>query len=206
MNMELQSGLSQVFFMDKLAKLDDVSQVAEQLKWLTKLLFHNFITEKTVSVSESGLIPLNSFRASLVGPQENISLKLPLLNQFINHFSSLKEYSIDNSFFENENSGNFPIKKQNTFFALPYQVASTASCLLTVPWIHPDSPKFKVLANIISTKYLHREIREKNGAYGGGATFASSSGILSFYSYRDRSRIKQSHQSFCLSQRQSTQA
>jgi len=35
------------------------------------------------------------------------------------------------------------------------------------------------------THYLHREIRERNGAYGGGATYNSSMGIFSFFSYRD---------------------
>lgn len=35
------------------------------------------------------------------------------------------------------------------------------------------------------TQYLHREIREKNGAYGGGARYNSLNGLLSFYSYRD---------------------
>ncbi|CAG8670298.1 14068_t:CDS:2 [Rhizophagus irregularis] len=35
------------------------------------------------------------------------------------------------------------------------------------------------------THYLHREIRERNGAYGGGATYNASTGIFSFFSYRD---------------------
>ena len=35
------------------------------------------------------------------------------------------------------------------------------------------------------THYLHREIREKNGAYGGGATYSATNGIFSFFSYRD---------------------
>ncbi len=36
---------------------------------------------------------------------------------------------------------------------------------------------------MMSQSYLHREIREKGGAYGGGA--GQSNGIFYFYSYRD---------------------
>lgn len=36
----------------------------------------------------------------------------------------------------------------------------------------------------MSLNVLHREIREKGGAYGAGCNF-SSNGVLSFYSYRD---------------------
>jgi len=37
----------------------------------------------------------------------------------------------------------------------------------------------------MSTHYLHPEIREKNGAYGGGAVYSGLDGTFSFYSYRD---------------------
>ncbi len=39
-------------------------------------------------------------------------------------------------------------------------------------------------AKILSSCFLHREIREKGGAYGGGCS-ASADGTLSFTSYRD---------------------
>jgi Zn-dependent M16 (insulinase) family peptidase len=42
----------------------------------------------------------------------------------------------------------------------------------------------------MSNLYLHREIREKNGAYGGGAGYAPTGGLFSFYSYRDPSPQK----------------
>ena len=41
-----------------------------------------------------------------------------------------------------------------------------------------------VLGKVLSSKFLHREIREKGGAYGGGV-MASSPGALKFFSYRD---------------------
>ena len=40
----------------------------------------------------------------------------------------------------------------------------------------------RVLARLMTNRFLHRQIREKGGAYGGGARYGS--GIFSFYSYR----------------------
>lgn len=41
----------------------------------------------------------------------------------------------------------------------------------------------RILARLMSAKFLHTEIREKGGAYGGGAQL-SHNGIFTFYSYR----------------------
>lgn len=42
----------------------------------------------------------------------------------------------------------------------------------------------------MSQHYLHREIREKNGAYGGGASYSALDGVFSFTSYRDPNPLK----------------
>lgn len=52
-----------------------------------------------------------------------------------------------------------------------------------MPYTHEDHPKLRILAKLLSAKFLHREIREKGGAYGSGAKMGG--GIFSFYSYRD---------------------
>lgn len=41
----------------------------------------------------------------------------------------------------------------------------------------------KILARLMTAKFLHTEIREKGGAYGGGAKLTHS-GIFTLYSYR----------------------
>ena len=68
---------------------------------------------------------------------------------------------------------------------MPFPVHFCGAALPTVPYDHPDSAPLRVLAKLISAKYLHPEIREKGGAYGGGASSNPSSGVFSFYSYRD---------------------
>ena len=54
-----------------------------------------------------------------------------------------------------------------------------------VPEGHPDAPALAVLSRYLADGFLHPEIREKGGAYGGGASFDSDSGCFFFYSYRD---------------------
>ena len=55
----------------------------------------------------------------------------------------------------------------------------------TVRITHEDSPGLAVISKILRSLYLHREIREKGGAYGGFAIYNTEEGIFSFGSYRD---------------------
>ena len=64
-------------------------------------------------------------------------------------------------------------------------VAFVASTRPTVALGHPDAPPLTVLSKILRALYLHREIREKGGAYGGFAIYNPESGIFSLASYRD---------------------
>ncbi|MBF0180506.1 MAG: insulinase family protein [Magnetococcales bacterium] len=54
-----------------------------------------------------------------------------------------------------------------------------------VPYIHPDAPVLSVLGQYLKNGHLHRAIRERGGAYGGGAAYDSDTGLFRFYSYRD---------------------
>jgi len=59
---------------------------------------------------------------------------------------------------------------------------------LTFPTVrigHADSPALSVIAKMLRSLYLHREIREKGGAYGGFALYNAEDGLFSFGSYRD---------------------
>lgn len=48
-----------------------------------------------------------------------------------------------------------------------------------------DAPALMVLAPFLRNGYLHAAIREKGGAYGGGASFDGNAAAFKFYSYRD---------------------
>ncbi len=72
-----------------------------------------------------------------------------------------------------------------TFYPLPYQVYYGALALPTVCYASRDSATLQILAQLLTHKHLHHEIREKGGAYGGGAYSRPLDGIFGFYSYRD---------------------
>lgn len=73
---------------------------------------------------------------------------------------------------------------RGVFHVLPIPVSYTGKTVVTVPYEHEDCSALGVMARLMTMKYLHTEIREKGGAYGGGVSL-SASGLLNFYSYRD---------------------
>ncbi len=64
-------------------------------------------------------------------------------------------------------------------------VSYVARVFPTVPLVHADSAGLLVLAKLLRACYLHRELREKGGAYGGMATYDVQLGLFSMLSYRD---------------------
>ena len=83
----------------------------------------------------------------------------------------------------------FEAGSARTFLAVPTQTNYAAATLPTVPYVHEDAPALYMLAQALSTCYLHREIREKGGAYGGGCSASPLSGNFSFTSYRDPNQL-----------------
>ncbi len=64
-------------------------------------------------------------------------------------------------------------------------VSFVAQAFPTVRLAHEDAAALAVISKILRSMYLHREIREKGGAYGGFAVYDPESGIFCFASYRD---------------------
>ncbi|KAI0003429.1 Metalloenzyme, LuxS/M16 peptidase-like protein [Xylariaceae sp. FL0662B] len=71
------------------------------------------------------------------------------------------------------------------FFPLPYQVYYGSLALPTASYTSPQGAPLQILSQLLTHKHLHHEIREKGGAYGGGAYMKGLEGIFGFYSYRD---------------------
>ena len=65
------------------------------------------------------------------------------------------------------------------------QVNFCSRAFSTVAVDHPDAAALTVLGGFLRNGYLHRAIREKGGAYGGGAGQDSVNGTFRFFSYRD---------------------
>lgn len=86
--------------------------------------------------------------------------------------------------FELSKPDNFKTGAFAIHHVLPFPVSYAAYCVPTVEYTHSDFPVLRVLARLLTSKYLLVKIREKGGAYGAGAN-VSTSGTFSFYSYRD---------------------
>jgi len=64
-------------------------------------------------------------------------------------------------------------------------VSFVAQCFETAPMGHADAPVLSVIAKMLKSLFIHREIREKGGAYGGFASYNPEDGVFAFGSYRD---------------------
>lgn len=80
----------------------------------------------------------------------------------------------------------------DVFNAIPREGWSTSSAVSFVAAAfkavrleHDDAPALSVISKILRSMYLHREIREKGGAYGGFALYNPEYGVFYFGSYRD---------------------
>ncbi|KAK5107965.1 hypothetical protein LTR62_000510 [Meristemomyces frigidus] len=80
----------------------------------------------------------------------------------------------------------YPTVGTKTFFPFPtYRVSYTGLALPTGPYTSAATAPYAILAQLLTHKHLHHEIREKGGAYGGGASSSGLSGTFGMYSYRD---------------------
>lgn len=156
------SGMEYVLKMKKIAQTQDFDLVLNQMQEIS-----NYVLNKQHLRSAINLCPNN---------------KEKILESIAEFYSSLKGEpkktysSIYNKHIETGDNA--------VHYVLPYTVNYTAKAIFTVPYSDPDFAPLQILAKLITSVYLHPEIREKGGAYGGGAT-VSSDGIFRFYSYRD---------------------
>jgi hypothetical protein len=73
--------------------------------------------------------------------------------------------------------------RQGVIWSLPVNYVTRV--FRAVAYSHPDSAALTVLAKLLRAEFLHREIREKGGAYGGLAGYNAEAGQFSMLSYRD---------------------
>lgn len=85
--------------------------------------------------------------------------------------------------------GKISLPEKKAESGLAWQVnASVNYCALAFPTVtgqHEDAPALTALSGVLRNEFLHSAIREKGGAYGGGASQNNGEGVFRFYSYRD---------------------
>ena len=138
------------------------------------------IVSKLKAIQSFVISRSSSFRVAITCGQDSVSSNEAALGGFL---SSLPTSGIPTNVPGSKSTGS--IINSKTFFPLPYQVYYSALALRTVPYIHESGAPLQILSQLLTHKHLHHEIREKGGAYGGGAYSRGLSGNFGMYSYRD---------------------
>ncbi|XP_011495127.1 PREDICTED: presequence protease, mitochondrial [Ceratosolen solmsi marchali] len=160
---EKVSGLEFINRMKLIAQSKDMSLLLEQLQQIGKQVLKKSHLRSAINLTKES--------------------KHDILSSMESFYGVLKGYPIEKDIIFTTSN---PIKLNNAavHHILPYAVNYASKAILTVPYCHPEHVPLQVLSKLISSIYLHSEIREKGGAYGGGAKLASD-GSFMYYSYRD---------------------
>lgn len=157
-------GLSQVKLMTSLAsrpESDRLEDIISKLKQIQQLAMGN-----------------GNIRAAITCGSEAVQANTAAFSDF------LKSFSTPSTKLPAPTSRSFQ-RNLKTFYPLPYQVYYGALALPTTSYTSPDNAPLSILSQLLTHKHLHHEIREKGGAYGGGAYSQGLGGVFGFYSYRD---------------------
>ena len=77
------------------------------------------------------------------------------------------------------------LPREDEAYVISSPVSFTTAATKAARYIDADAPRLAVLAQLMNDTFLHRQLREYGGAYGGGASSNPTGGTFSFYSYND---------------------
>ncbi|XP_059165044.1 presequence protease, mitochondrial-like [Physella acuta] len=163
---ETMYGFSQVQTMKNIAEKADLSDVTSKLQSIGDVVLDQ-----------------SSLRISINATPTAMDRSVQAIKTFLGNLKG--EAEMTNIFPEIDTIKGTSHKTQLEF---PFTVNYVAKSFPGVQYTHKDYTPLTVLSNLMTRKFLHREIREKGGAYGSGAQLGS--GVFSFFSYRDPNSLK----------------
>lgn len=180
---ESLSGLQCVGRMKKIAQINDLTLILNEIREIADHVFDKREFRTAINLSDKEIVNgINEFYESIKGTpttDENDSPFYTFIGQCNN--SNNNNINVNHNNGNDQRSDNY----QNAIhYVLPYTVNYCSKAIATVPYTDPDYASLQILSKLITSIYLHTEIREKGGAYGGGAK-VTSEGVFTFYSYRD---------------------
>ncbi|XP_030554135.1 presequence protease, mitochondrial [Drosophila novamexicana] len=155
----LLSGVDHIDFMKKYVQQNSTEQIRDKLRNIGSKVFSKSNMRVAINSSES-------FQPTALEHCETFLKNLPTLE----NMSAKSELHLLEPSFQH--------------FVMNIPVNYCAKAFFAVPYLHEDHPVLRVLAKLVSAKYLLPVVREQNGAYGAGAKIGSD-GIFCFFSYRD---------------------
>ncbi|CAI5739620.1 unnamed protein product [Hyaloperonospora brassicae] len=171
---ELYSGLTRIEQLQSWAQCsdDDLRQLAGKLQDIARVVFSPTTLRLSVVTEEKlrGQIEqslVSKFLQPLAGSSSLVDVaSLTLSNE------ELK----------------LPIAPSKNYFAFPVSVHSVVETQPSVSFAHDDHVPLTVLAQMMSSCYLHQQVREQGGAYGSGVS--QNEGSLSMSSHYDPNTFK----------------
>uniref|UniRef100_A0A224Z558 Presequence protease, mitochondrial n=1 Tax=Rhipicephalus zambeziensis TaxID=60191 RepID=A0A224Z558_9ACAR len=157
------TGISHITQMKTLAEAANLKYLLPQLKALADALLTKDSMRCSLNASSSGLSAAENCLDGLLSSIPGACT------------TNCPDYVADPDFFARD---------RKIHFVFPFGVNFCAKSFNAVPYSHPDYSSLQIASQLLSFKYLLREVREKGGAYGVGAVVRPG-GCLSFYSYRD---------------------
>lgn len=156
------SGFEHIAYMRKLCDKKKPEEILHQLQKLAEKLFFNGSKRYALNVDKAnqGAV-LQSFKQ---------------LTQHSNGVGAAKQQWLQSKAFNGEST----ILHNVVTFPVNY----CSKAFHTVPYVHEDFARLRILGKILSAKYLLPVVREQNGAYGAGAG-VDQSGVFVYFSYRD---------------------
>ena len=160
---EQWSGFSQVALIRELAAkpAEELGALAEVLADIASRLFNQQQLQTAITVEAENFAP---FKVAL----NELIEKIPVVAS--SQIMAVEEFKSQ------------PLQ-QGVIWSLPVNYVTRV--YRAVPYTHTDSAALMVLAKLLRAEFLHREIREKGGAYGGLAGYNAEAGQFSLLSYRD---------------------
>ncbi|XP_063985338.1 presequence protease, mitochondrial [Diachasmimorpha longicaudata] len=172
---EKLSGLEFVSRMKKLSQLKDMSPILQKMQEIRAQVIDKSRLRSSVNYSED---------------QDSQNIVESLQKDFYDPLKASHSSDQTENFVSSEqDSDSIREKVSGIHHVMPYTTNYTSKAILTVPYAHPDYPALRILGKLISSVYLLPEVREKEGAYGSGASL-SPEGVFMFYSFRDPNSTK----------------
>jgi len=160
---EQWTGISLLHLIRRLTALDDDSLKAEAEKF---------------GLIATYLINRARMTCAITAEEKTFDTTTPHLESFLAKLPSVANGAAKTTAAQTVTTGRFG-------WATSVPVSYVTRTFRTIPFSHSDAAHLLVLAKLLRAGYLHREIREKGGAYGGMASCNIESGLFSLLSYRD---------------------